>query len=762
MLQQKESQIGNTKKASFHLDTTDYTIEKLKKNNCTKSIERNADKLKEILADWLFLLFLGVVCAFINIFIEMLIFNLQEVQRLTVSLPFFHFNPSSWAFLVISFISWSIYTVGLVAASATFAHYVSVQAIGSGIPEIKTIIRGVVLKNYLSFSTLISKVFGIAMALGSGIPIGKMGPFCHIAACVANLMSNVVSRFSPAFANKTRRMEAFSAACAVAVASTFSAPIGVTVNAFYQTSFGPTAFGVPELPLFALLGILCGLIGSLYISFYRSLVLFLRNNSIAKRLFQQHWLVYPLVVSSIFAIMAYPHGIIAQFCRGRFVFSIISLTLPVPSGVFLPVFVLGAGIGRLYGEIAVLISNAVCAYLQPSLFDTMIKIKHLPFLPDLPPTSALVHQIVAENIMVTPVLHITKITSYESIRNLLFDNRLPRVFPVVDSASNQILIGTVPRYMLVQLLDAQIGPKARKLEAERRVKNAIQMIDAHFRNAEDAMNDRKMRISSDSNLIGLEKRKTSKREVDFRHNELEMENNKRKKGLRFLVVPTTEYEHELSKKKESGCWRRNAVCQMNKEHADKLEDIEETHSERSHTIDRKYRTIHSLSSEYHSFVRGYIHQAKKYLHLMHFGHKMNDDKNNPVYDLTPKEREEWEREKLKEEFELTDEDIDPAPFSLVKKTSLYRIHSIFSMMQLNIAFVTECGRLIGCVGLADVRRALDESKTRKKQEIREVEGPSELNAEQEIIIQKPSINVIDILTPMPEVGNKILSFRIKD
>jgi len=33
----------------------------------------------------------------------------------------------------------------------------------------------------------------------------------------------------------------------------------------------------------------------------------------------------------------------------------------------------------------------------------------------------------------------------------------------------------------------QIGPKARKLEAERRVKDAIQMIDTHFRNAEDAV-----------------------------------------------------------------------------------------------------------------------------------------------------------------------------------------------------------------------------------------------------------------------------------
>ncbi|PAV57220.1 hypothetical protein WR25_11461 [Diploscapter pachys] len=390
-----------------------------------------------------------------------------------------------------------------------------------------------------------------------------------------------------------RIFRGFFAACCGAITirllKGYVAETEVTVNAFYQTSFGPTAFGVPELPLFALLGILCGLIGSLYISFYRNLVLFLRNNSIAKRLFQQHWLVYPLVVSSIFAIMAYPHGIVAQFCRGRIKF--------------------GANLRDFFAN---------CTFSAPA---------NSPFALS---TSVMIFEITGQLHFILPVI---------------------------------------------------IGPKARKLEAERRVKNAIQMIDAHFRNAEDAMNERKKRISSDSNLIGLEKRKTSKREGDFRHNELEMENNKRKKGLRI--------------QKTLKRLILNTVIQS-------TENIE-----------------------------------RFTLYLVNINHLLG--------------REEWEREKLKEEFELTDEDIDPAPFSLVKKTSLYRIHSIFSMMQLNIAFVTECGRLIGCVGLADVRRALDESKTRKKQDIREVEGPSELNAEQEIIIQKPSINVIDILTLMPEV-----------
>ena len=48
-----------------------------------------------------------------------------------------------------------------------------VFTIGSGIPEMKVILRGTVLKRYLSFQTFIAKTIGLITALGSGIPIGK-------------------------------------------------------------------------------------------------------------------------------------------------------------------------------------------------------------------------------------------------------------------------------------------------------------------------------------------------------------------------------------------------------------------------------------------------------------------------------------------------------------------------------------------------------------------------------------------------------------
>ena len=44
---------------------------------------------------------------------------------------------------------------------------------GSGIPEMKTILRGVVLKEYLTLRTLIAKIVGLVTVLGCGVPVGK-------------------------------------------------------------------------------------------------------------------------------------------------------------------------------------------------------------------------------------------------------------------------------------------------------------------------------------------------------------------------------------------------------------------------------------------------------------------------------------------------------------------------------------------------------------------------------------------------------------
>uniref|UniRef100_A0A158P7L5 Ketoacyl_synth_N domain-containing protein n=1 Tax=Angiostrongylus cantonensis TaxID=6313 RepID=A0A158P7L5_ANGCA len=127
---------------------------------------------------------------------------------------------------------------------------------GSGIPEMKTILRGMVLKEYLTIRTLISKMIALTLSLGSGLPVGKEGPFVHIASVVANQLSRFLPS-SGAFENESRANEMLAAGCAVGVACTFSAPVGVSVSvaAHYQTTFSLTdSFMSSELIVFAAMG----------------------------------------------------------------------------------------------------------------------------------------------------------------------------------------------------------------------------------------------------------------------------------------------------------------------------------------------------------------------------------------------------------------------------------------------------------------------------------------------------------------------------
>lgn len=95
--------------------------------------------------------------------------------------------------LLLQYIAWVTYPVVLITFSAGFTQILAPQAVGSGIPEMKTILRGVVLKEYLTFKTFVAKVIGLTCALGSGMPLGKEGPFVHVASLCAALLSKFMA-----------------------------------------------------------------------------------------------------------------------------------------------------------------------------------------------------------------------------------------------------------------------------------------------------------------------------------------------------------------------------------------------------------------------------------------------------------------------------------------------------------------------------------------------------------------------------------------
>lgn len=102
----------------------------------------------------------------------------------------------------------------------------TVEAEGSGFPEVKAMLFGKPMQNFLTLRVLAVKAICLTLGVGAGLPLGKEGPNVHMAACIS-------ARLGPEF-YKRKRVAAshlLLAACAVGVGSSFSAPIGGVVFA---------------------------------------------------------------------------------------------------------------------------------------------------------------------------------------------------------------------------------------------------------------------------------------------------------------------------------------------------------------------------------------------------------------------------------------------------------------------------------------------------------------------------------------------------
>ena len=72
--------------------------------------------------------------------------------------------------------------------------------------------------------------------------------------------------------------------------------------------------------------------------------------------------------------------------------------------------------------------------------------------------------------------------------------------------------------------------------------------------------------------------------------------------------------------------------------------------------------------------------------------------------MSAEDQKQWEESEMALEVDFSRCHIDPAPFQLVERTSLLKVHSLFSMVGVNHAYVTAIGRLVGVVGLKEVKK----------------------------------------------------------
>jgi len=185
--------------------------------------------------------------------------------------------------------------------SATIVYFVAPTARGSGIPEVKTILGGFVMKDVLSGRTLVVKIICLMFAVASGMSLGKEGPLVHVACCWATVCAVVHDRYME---NEGKRRELLSAAAAAGVSVAFGSPLGGVLFSLEEVStffpqktmykaffsavvaalslqwFDPTGTGkmtmfevkydkpldkIEYLP-FALLGVIGGFVGSAFVA----------------------------------------------------------------------------------------------------------------------------------------------------------------------------------------------------------------------------------------------------------------------------------------------------------------------------------------------------------------------------------------------------------------------------------------------------------------------------------------------------------------
>uniref|UniRef100_A0A9J8A4T2 Chloride channel protein n=1 Tax=Cyprinus carpio carpio TaxID=630221 RepID=A0A9J8A4T2_CYPCA len=129
------------------------------------------------------------------------------------------------------YVLWALFFSFLaVSLVRVFAPY----ACGSGIPEIKTILSGFIIRGYLGKWTLLIKTVTLVLAVSSGLSLGKEGPLVHVACCCGNLFCSLFSKYSK---NEGKRREVLSAAAAAGVSVAFGAPIGGVLFSLEEVSY---------------------------------------------------------------------------------------------------------------------------------------------------------------------------------------------------------------------------------------------------------------------------------------------------------------------------------------------------------------------------------------------------------------------------------------------------------------------------------------------------------------------------------------------
>ncbi|XP_066872778.1 chloride channel protein ClC-Ka isoform X6 [Kogia breviceps] len=287
-------------------------------------------KLFRMGEDWYFLMTLGVLMALISYTMS---FTVGRVVR-----------AHKWLYREIGdshllrYLSWTVYPVALVSFSSGFSQSITPFSGGSGIPELKTILSGVVLEDYLDIKNFGAKVVGLTctLATGSTIFLGKVNKSKQNEMLVAAAAVGVATVFAAPFSGVLFSIEVMSSHFSVwdYWRGFFAATCGAfmfrllavfnseqeTITSLYKTNFRvDVPFDLPEIFFFVALGAICGILSCAYLFCQRTFLAFVKTNWVLSKLLATSKPLYSALAALVLASITYPPGV------GRFMASQLSM-----------------------------------------------------------------------------------------------------------------------------------------------------------------------------------------------------------------------------------------------------------------------------------------------------------------------------------------------------------------------------------------------------------------------------------------------------
>ncbi|XP_026540191.1 chloride channel protein ClC-Ka [Notechis scutatus] len=321
-----------------------------KVHGCLECLKRQLFRVGD---DWYYLFALGVIMALVSFAMDF------TVSRVASAHLWLYQEVGDYP--VLKFLSWTMYPVALSAFSTGFVQSITQHAGGSGIPELKTILTGVILEEYLAIENFGAKVVGLTctLACGSTLFLGKVGPFVHLSSMIAAYLGKIRTSVSGEYENKSKQNEMLVAGAAVGVATVFGAPIsGVlfsievvsshfavrdywrgffsatcgafmfrllavfnseqeTITALFKTSFKiDFPFDLPETIFFTFLGVICGVLSCAYLFCQRWFLGYVRRNRFTARLLAAEKPLYSVLVAFLLSSITFPLSL-GQFMASR-------------------------------------------------------------------------------------------------------------------------------------------------------------------------------------------------------------------------------------------------------------------------------------------------------------------------------------------------------------------------------------------------------------------------------------------------------------